>query len=102
MILVYIIANLDSIAEMLLIREQNEERVKERLLAYENCLYNALKVDIIMVNDNLEKTFNELVTALSNKEYRKRIYDENVERVVRLKKEFVSVLEKETVSNIHL
>lgn len=49
---------------------------------------------MIIVNDNVEQTARELVKALDNSEYARQLYEANVDRVVRLKKDLLTVNKK--------
>ena len=94
-VLVFIIPpNADILSKRLFIREQDEGKTKARLLVYEKEMYSGLRADLIIVNDDVEQTVRELVKALDNSEYARQLYEENVDRVVRLKKELLSVNKK--------
>ena len=94
-VLVFIIPpNVDVLGKRLFIREQDEGRTKARLLIYEKEMYSGLRADLIIVNDNVEQTARELVKALDNSEYARQLYEENVDRVVRLKKDLLTVNKK--------
>lgn len=94
-VLVFIIPpNADILSKRLFIREQDEGKTKARLLVYEKEMYSGLRADLIIVNDDVEQTVRELVKALDNSEYARQLYEENVERVVRLKKELLTVNKK--------
>ena len=94
-VLVFIIPpNVDVLSKRLFIREQDEGRTKARLLIYEKEMYSGLRADLIIVNDNVEQTARELVKALDNSEYARQLYEENVDCVVRLKKDLLTVNKK--------
>lgn len=94
-VLVFIIPpNVDVLSKRLFIREQDEGRTKARLLIYEKEMYSGLRADLIIVNDDVEQTARELVKALENSEYARQLYEENVDRVVRLKKDLLTVNKK--------
>lgn len=94
-VLVFIVPpNVDVLSKRLFIREQDEGRTKARLLIYEKEMYSGLRADLIIVNDNVEQTARELVKALDNSEYARQLYEENVDRVVRLKKDLLTVNKK--------
>ena len=94
-VLVFIIPpNADILSKRLFIREQDEGKTKARLLVYEKEMYSGLRADLIIVNDDVEQTVRELVKALDNSEYARQLYEENVDRVVRLKKELLTVNKK--------
>lgn len=94
-VLVFIIpSNAHSLIKSLSTREQDERKTKDRLLVYEREMYSGLKADLIIVNDTIEQTVRELVRALEDSEYARQLYEENVDYVVRLKKEILTVNKK--------
>lgn len=94
-VLVFIIPpNADALSKRLFIREQDERKTKARLLVYEKEMYSGLRADLIIVNDDVQQTVRELVKALDNSEYARQLYEENVDRIVQLKKELLAVNKK--------
>lgn len=94
-VLVFVIPpNADVLSKELSILEQDEGKTKARLLVYGKEMYAGLRADLLIVNDDVEQTVKELVKALDNSEYARQLYEKNVDRVVRLKKELLTVNKK--------
>lgn len=79
--------NVNTLINQLFDREEDYEQVIERLNNYSELAYTAFKGDILLVNDNSQKTAERLNDIINNPAAKKVAYEENVELVVSLKRD---------------
>lgn len=94
-ILVWINAvNVDQLVEALSARNLNESAQLARLSTYERDLYDGLKADILLINNEPQATAEKLDGIIRNQALARDIYEENVECTVDLKKEISRYLKR--------
>ena len=97
MILVYILPpDLDTIIKRLTDREQDNERVRNRLSVYSTEAYSMLRGDLLLVNDDLVRTVRKLVTFINNPFEIDEDFDDHAELVYSLKKGIEQYLNTES------
>ena len=93
MILVYILPpDVETIIQNLFVREQDKERVRNRLSVYSTEAYSMLKGDILIVNNDPSKAAKRLATMIKDPSSIDDDYDDNAEKIFALKKGILQYL----------
>lgn len=83
-------------------REQNDKQhILERLTVYAKESYSMLRGDILLVNNNTEKTAQQLSTIINNISESDEAFEESVESVISFKKEITQYLKSNYADSLN-